>query len=74
MAHGRVFIIDGKKVRELRERAGIDQPALAARVGISQPAMSYIETGKRNPNPALTLRIAEALGVTFEDITDRIAS
>jgi len=70
----RVFNIDGGKVRELRERAGMDQPTLAARVGIKQPTLSQIETGKRNTKPEITLKIAEALGVTFDDITERIAS
>ena len=70
----RVYTIDGIKVRELREARGIDQPTLAGKVGISQSFMSRIETGRFSPNPATTLRIAEALGVGFEDSTERIAS
>jgi len=74
MARQRVFTVDGTKVRELREKSGILQPALAAKVGIHQSSMSRIEAGLIAPNPDITLKIAEALGVTFEDITERIAS
>ena len=70
----RFFTINGAKVRELRERLGIDQPTLAATIGCSQPYMSQIESGIRNPNPKLTLDIANALGVEFGDITERVAS
>lgn len=68
----RFFTINGPKVRELRERLGIDQPTLAAMIGRSQPFMSMIESGQRNPNPKITLDIANALGVGFEDITERV--
>lgn len=70
----RFFTINGAKVRELRERAGIGQAELAAMIERGQPFMSLIERGERNPNPADTLKIAKALGVSFEDITERVAS
>jgi len=68
----RRFFVLGAKVAELRERSGIDQPTLAATVGISQGYLSQIERGDRNPNPKITLDIANALQVTFDDITERV--
>lgn len=36
----------GNRVREARKEAGLTQPELAAKVGIKQPTLSDLETGK----------------------------
>lgn len=44
---------------------------LAQRAGISRPAISHIERGKRKPTLLLTLKIARALDVELSDILQR---
>ena len=63
------YRINGAQVRGYRERAGLDQPGLAARVGLNQASLSNIERGKRGASPRLILVIARELGVGFDDIT-----
>lgn len=47
----------------LRERRGLSQVALAARVGVSQPAIAKIESGRvRNLELRTILRVVTALG------------
>ena len=65
----RRFRIDGVKVREYRERKGIDQTAFAALIGVSQPYMSNVELGRKGVSAARVLVIARELGVGFDDIT-----
>ena len=65
----RRFRIDGPKIREYRERKGIDQTAFAARIGVSQPYMSNVELGRKGVSAARVLVIARELGVSFDDIT-----
>jgi transcriptional regulator with XRE-family HTH domain len=58
----------GRRVRQLREAAGLSQEALAHRCGLDRTYISGIERGKRN----LSLRnigvIAEALGLSIADL------
>ena len=65
----RRFRIDGPKIREYRERKGIDQTAFAALIGVSQPYMSNVELGYRGASPRVIVAIARELGVGFDDIT-----
>jgi ribosome-binding protein aMBF1 (putative translation factor) len=51
----------GKKVREAREARGWSQAQLAARVGISQPAIARLELGSTEPRVSTLHRIAAAL-------------
>lgn len=46
-----------------RKATGMSQKELAAKVRISQSAMSKIESGARRPSPAVAERIARALGM-----------
>ena len=65
----RAFILDGSKVREQRERHGLNQPEFARRCGITQPTLAHIEGGRRNGSPRLNRIIAEQLGVALDAIT-----
>ncbi|MER5863388.1 helix-turn-helix transcriptional regulator [Kitasatospora sp. NPDC002040] len=51
----------GRTLRLLRRRAGLSQPALAARVFVSQSTVSRIESGTRTPDPALARLLDQAL-------------
>ncbi|MDH6277595.1 DNA-binding XRE family transcriptional regulator [Aurantimicrobium minutum] len=50
----------------LRQRAGLSQAQLAQRVGTSQTVISSLESGSRMPQLTTLMKIAEALGTSFE--------
>ncbi|WP_369383756.1 helix-turn-helix transcriptional regulator [Streptomyces sp. cg36] len=52
----------GRTMKLLRRRAGLSQPALAAKVFVSQPTISRLESGTRTPDPTLARLLDEALG------------
>ena len=49
-----------------RHLAGLRQRDLAARVGVSRPLISMIETGAVRPTPELEEKLATALGMPAE--------
>lgn len=51
----------GKRIRETRAAQGLNLEQLARLTGISAPALSLIETGKRDPRLTTLKRIADAL-------------
>lgn len=57
------------KLREWREHRGMTQKQLSEFSGIPQATISQAETGKRGPHPGTVRKLAEALGVTMEDMT-----
>lgn len=64
------YSLNGKAVAELREQQGMTQDDLAQRASLSGSGyISLLETGAREPSGAVALKIAQALGVTFADIT-----
>ncbi|MBI1814479.1 MAG: helix-turn-helix transcriptional regulator [Deltaproteobacteria bacterium] len=52
-----------ERVRQARERLGITQAELAARIGSTQPAVARLESGGSTPSLATLHRIAAALGL-----------
>jgi transcriptional regulator with XRE-family HTH domain len=58
----------GARVRELRERAGLTQAALADAAGIDRIAVSNIERGQRDVGVLRAAAIARALGVPPGDL------
>ena len=57
-AAGEVF---GARLRELRQKRGLSQEALAERMGIPQTHVSAMERGVKFPNLLTVLRLAVAL-------------
>jgi transcriptional regulator with XRE-family HTH domain len=55
-------------IRQLREKAGRTQEAVAQRAGIAIPTLSMIEGGNSNPTWATARDIAAALGVTMSEL------
>ena len=53
--------MDGIEIKIARIRAGVRAYDLAQRVGLSESALSRIETGRKQPSAELTARITEAL-------------
>jgi transcriptional regulator with XRE-family HTH domain len=50
-------------LRVIRERSGLSITALAHLARISQPHLSNIELGRRQPSPAAARRLADALRI-----------
>jgi transcriptional regulator with XRE-family HTH domain len=58
----------GKALRQLREKRGLTQEALAHDAGITTGSLSLIERGNRNPSWGTVTRLADALGASMGDI------
>jgi ribosome-binding protein aMBF1 (putative translation factor) len=52
-----------ERVRQARERLGVTQAELAARIGSTQPAIARLEAGGVSPSLVTLRRIAAALGL-----------
>ena len=61
----------GRRVRRLREKAGLSQEELAARAGIHRTYIGGIERGERNIGLKNISRIAKALGVPITKLFSR---
>ena len=59
------------KMRIRRRALGLTMKDLAACVGVSEAAISHYETGRREPDPDMLGRIANALGVTVDYLLGR---
>lgn len=58
----------GKRLREVREEAGISQEKLAELSSLHRTYVSSVERGKRNISIENIERLALALGVTMRDL------
>jgi transcriptional regulator with XRE-family HTH domain len=56
----------GDHLAQARAEAGLSQAALAARCGLAQQQISYVEAGARLPTLAQALRIARALDLPIQ--------
>ena len=58
----------GDVVRESRLASGLNQAALAARMGVTQQFLSQVETGIRPASLELRQSFSQALGIPPEDV------
>ncbi len=58
----------GRKIAEKRQSESLSQVALAEEAGISQVALSRIETGHAQPRPTTLRRIGAALGISAREL------
>ena len=58
----------GSNIRKYRKERYLTQEKLAELVGISVKTMSFYETGKRNVPSDCLISLAEALGVTTDEL------
>lgn len=58
----------GKRIKELRLKAGFSQEELAAKAGLHRTYMSDIERGERNVSVENIEKIAKALSVKSSDL------
>lgn len=56
----------GDRIRQARKAAGINQAALAGRVGVTQPAVANWESGVHDPRRLMLAKLADALSVPLE--------
>lgn len=61
----------GAAIREVREKRGLTQEALATEAGTTLSTLSVIERGLSNPTWATVRDIAAALGVSMADLAKR---
>jgi transcriptional regulator with XRE-family HTH domain len=59
-------------IRELRDKTGMTQEAVAQRAGITVAHLSGIERGHANPSWAAVMAITEALDVSIVEIARRV--
>jgi len=58
----------GKRLKTAREKAGLSQRQLANESGVSQGMISQIEAGHKEGGIRTLEKLAEALGMRFEDL------
>jgi transcriptional regulator with XRE-family HTH domain len=58
----------GTAIRQLREKRGLTQEALAHEAGITTGSLSLIERGQRNPSWGTVSRIADALDSSMGEV------
>lgn len=57
-----------KTLAEARKAQGISHETLAQKAGITRPAISHIEAGKRKPSLLICLKIAKALDLKLWEV------
>lgn len=60
----------GTSVRSLRKEAGIDQATLAERAALPESLIAEIESGRSDPTWGDMRKVADALGVTLEALSE----
>jgi len=58
----------GKNIKQIREDKGITQDELARVLGVTSSNISQIENGDRGLNVKKADKLAQALGVTLNDL------
>jgi non-specific serine/threonine protein kinase len=64
----------GRLLRQLRQKAGLQQERLAERAGLSVPAISNLERGVNRPRLETVTMLADALGLSPEQRADLLAA
>lgn len=56
----------GKKLKELRQNAGLTQKQLAERIWVTKSTISYYEQSECNPSPEVLVKLAKFFHVTTD--------
>ena len=67
-------MVNGRRIRELREAAGLTMVELAEKVYVSQTEISRVEMEVRSPSVALLKRIADYFDVPVDDLLKESAA
>jgi transcriptional regulator with XRE-family HTH domain len=63
----------GQRLQQLRVNAGLSQPELAARVGVSVQTLQDWETDSGEPGSGAVDKLAQALGVARDELNAGLA-
>ncbi len=64
-----MIILDvGNRIKNLRELKGLTQTQLGEKIGVTAVTITRYENSNRNPNIETLNKIAEALGVTINEL------
>ena len=63
----------GAYIRSRRLALGLTQAQLAVRAGVSEAEISRLEAGHRRPNFETGIRLAQALGLSAEELYRQFA-
>lgn len=66
-------MIKTPRLRELRENAALSQENLAKKAGVSRATIADLEADKRPARPSTRRKLAEALGVSPQELTNHVA-
>jgi len=61
----------GFKIKNARRKASISQADLSAKLGISSSYLNLIESGKRNVNVDLLLKVSDVLNIELKDLSKK---
>ena len=64
------YALIGKRVRETRKQQKISQERLAELTGVSAGYISHIETARKKASLSILICIANALGITVDELLD----
>lgn len=56
----------GNTLKELRQKAGMTQKDLAAKVGVTKSVISYYELSERSPSPEILIKLATIFHVSTD--------
>ncbi len=70
MLAGTVQATFGRRLRELRQRAGLSQEDLAYRAGLHRTYVSDVERGTRNVSLVTVARLAAALRLNASELVE----
>lgn len=57
-----------EKIKELRQRAGLSQKALADKLQVAQTTIAGYETGRNEPGVDMLIRLSAALDVSIDTL------
>lgn len=58
----------GKRIRKLRQQAGLSQEKFALKIGMDRTYFASVEAGKRNIAIVNIKKIADGLGITLSEL------
>lgn len=61
-------MLNGNKLRELREKRGISQAEAGRRMGLCRAAINHYEQGVRTPGIDIIAKLAKLYGVKIESL------
>ena len=64
----------GRRLKEMREQAGLTQPQLAQRSGLTKAGIANLEQGRREPSWSTVVALSRALNVALDEFLQEPSS